>query len=143
MKPLPSNAELNLRDHRIGKRWLGVHHQTQSAKCFWCPTITHIDPDRREADDAATLDHIIPRAGLRRGEHSFKNTCCACRKCNGARRNFEGPPEPEALRDGVPISPELDCHIRVLRVGDSPEQGASPFNTALADQIASVFGRAA
>jgi 5-methylcytosine-specific restriction endonuclease McrA len=33
--------------------------------------------------DAPELDHIIPLA--RGGEHSYRNTQCACRRCNGAK----------------------------------------------------------
>jgi 5-methylcytosine-specific restriction endonuclease McrA len=31
-------------------------------------------------DDAPELDHIIPLA--KRGDHSYRNTQCACRRCN-------------------------------------------------------------
>lgn len=34
-------------------------------------------------DDAPELDHIVPLA--RGGEHSYRNTQCACRRCNGAK----------------------------------------------------------
>lgn len=34
-------------------------------------------------DDAPELDHIIPWA--RGGEHSYRNTQCACRKCNNKK----------------------------------------------------------
>lgn len=34
-------------------------------------------------DNAPELDHILPLA--KGGEHSYKNTQCACRKCNGLK----------------------------------------------------------
>lgn len=34
-------------------------------------------------DKAPELDHIIPLA--KGGEHSYRNTACSCRKCNGAK----------------------------------------------------------
>jgi 5-methylcytosine-specific restriction endonuclease McrA len=34
-------------------------------------------------DDAPELDHIIPLS--KGGEHSYRNTQCACRKCNGLK----------------------------------------------------------
>lgn len=34
-------------------------------------------------DNAPELDHIVPLA--KGGEHSYRNTQCACRKCNGAK----------------------------------------------------------
>lgn len=36
-------------------------------------------------DDAPELDHIIPWA--QGGEHSYRNTQCACRKCNGEKND--------------------------------------------------------
>jgi len=36
-------------------------------------------------DNAPELDHIIPLS--RGGEHSYRNTQCACRKCNGDKGN--------------------------------------------------------
>lgn len=38
-------------------------------------------------DDAPELDHIIPWA--QGGEHSYRNTQCACRKCNSKKRDIE------------------------------------------------------
>jgi 5-methylcytosine-specific restriction endonuclease McrA len=35
--------------------------------------------------DAPELDHIVPLA--RGGEHSYRNTQCACRRCNGLKRD--------------------------------------------------------
>jgi 5-methylcytosine-specific restriction endonuclease McrA len=38
-------------------------------------------------DDAPELDHIIPWA--QGGEHSYRNTQCACRKCNSEKGSRE------------------------------------------------------
>lgn len=35
------------------------------------------------ADDAPELDHILPLS--KGGEHSYRNTQCACRRCNGSK----------------------------------------------------------
>ena len=38
-------------------------------------------------DNAPELDHIIPWA--KGGEHSYRNTQCTCRKCNGDKNDKE------------------------------------------------------
>jgi predicted nucleic acid-binding Zn ribbon protein len=74
---------------------LGVHYEPVSPlkvfkrdgwRCQLCGK--KLNPKHRGTirDDAPELDHIIPWA--QGGEHSYRNTQCACRKCNqgkGAR----------------------------------------------------------
>lgn len=35
--------------------------------------------------DAPELDHIVPLS--KGGEHSYRNTHCACRRCNGSKKD--------------------------------------------------------
>jgi 5-methylcytosine-specific restriction endonuclease McrA len=52
-------------------------------KCQICGTPTPRGKRGSYDDDAPELDHIIPIA--KGGLHSYENTQCACRKCNGQK----------------------------------------------------------
>lgn len=52
-------------------------------RCQLCGVKTPKAKRGTYADDAPELDHIQPLA--RGGEHSYRNTQCACRRCNGAK----------------------------------------------------------
>lgn len=52
-------------------------------RCKLCGVKTPQAKRGTYADDAPELDHIVPLA--RGGEHSYRNTQCACRRCNGAK----------------------------------------------------------
>lgn len=54
-------------------------------KCRLCGIRTPKSKRGTQDDDAPELDHIIPLS--RNGEHSYRNTQCACRKCNAAKAN--------------------------------------------------------
>jgi len=53
----------------------------------WTCQICHVATPRSKRgtydDDAPELDHIVALAGG--GEHSYRNTQCACRRCNGLK----------------------------------------------------------
>lgn len=52
-------------------------------RCQMCGIRTPVAKRGTHDDDAPELDHIIPLA--RGGEHSYLNTQCACRGCNGTK----------------------------------------------------------
>lgn len=52
-------------------------------RCQICHKATPKRLRGKMVDLAPELDHIIPLS--RGGEHSYRNTQCACRKCNGAK----------------------------------------------------------
>lgn len=52
-------------------------------RCQLCGVKTPKSKRGTYGDDAPELDHIIPLA--KGGEHSYRNTQCACRKCNGLK----------------------------------------------------------
>lgn len=54
-------------------------------QCKICGVSTPPSKRGTYEDDAPELDHIRPLS--KRGEHSYRNTQCACRKCNGAKSN--------------------------------------------------------
>lgn len=54
-------------------------------RCQLCHKTTPKRLRGKMVDLAPELDHIIPLS--RGGEHSYRNTQCACRKCNGAKGN--------------------------------------------------------
>ena len=49
-------------------------------RCQLCGVKTPKAKSGTHEDNAPELDHIVPLAA--RGEHSYRNTQCACRKCN-------------------------------------------------------------
>lgn len=51
--------------------------------CRLCGVATPKDKRGTYEPDAPELDHVVPLA--RGGEHSYANTQCACRRCNGAK----------------------------------------------------------
>lgn len=52
-------------------------------KCGLCGCDTPIGKRGSYDDNAPELDHIIPLA--KGGDHSYRNTQCACRRCNGLK----------------------------------------------------------
>ncbi len=52
-------------------------------RCQLCGVKTPKSKRGTYDDDAPELDHIIPLA--KGGEHSYRNTQCSCRKCNGLK----------------------------------------------------------
>ncbi len=52
-------------------------------KCKLCGCKTPPNKRGTYADNAPELDHILPLA--KGGEHSYRNTQCSCRKCNGLK----------------------------------------------------------
>ena len=52
-------------------------------KCQLCGIATPAAKRGTQDDDAPELDHIVPLA--KGGEHSYGNTQCACRRCNGLK----------------------------------------------------------
>ena len=54
-------------------------------RCQLCGCKTPKSKRNTLSDNAPELDHIIPIS--KGGDHSYKNTQCACRKCNGLKSN--------------------------------------------------------
>lgn len=52
-------------------------------RCKLCGIKTPKSKRGTYADDAPELDHIMPLS--KGGDHSYRNTQCACRRCNGAK----------------------------------------------------------
>lgn len=52
-------------------------------RCCLCGVKTPKARRGTYADNAPELDHIVPLS--KGGEHSYRNTQCACRRCNGAK----------------------------------------------------------
>lgn len=85
------------RNQRVGKlkraaRLRGVHSEAVDPfkvfdrdqwRCKLCGVKTPKAKRGTYDDDAPELDHIIPLS--RGGPHSYLNTQCACRRCNGAK----------------------------------------------------------
>jgi len=78
------------RAHKLGVYYEYVNpikvFQRDGWRCQLCGK--KLSPKHRGTykDDAPELDHIIPWACG--GEHSYRNTQCACRKCNGEKRAY-------------------------------------------------------
>lgn len=53
--------------------------------CYLCGKKTRIDLRGTAHPKAPELDHIIPLS--KGGEHSYRNTACACRSCNWRKRD--------------------------------------------------------
>jgi 5-methylcytosine-specific restriction endonuclease McrA len=51
--------------------------------CRLCGAATPRGKRGTHDDDAPELDHVIPLA--KGGDHSYANTQCACRRCNGLK----------------------------------------------------------
>lgn len=57
----------------------------QGRRCCFCRRLTRL-PERRagrQADDVATLEHVVPRASG--GAQSLRNCAVSCWKCNNER----------------------------------------------------------
>ena len=52
-------------------------------RCQLCGISTPAAKQGTQDADAPELDHIVPLS--KGGEHSYRNTQCACRQCNGAK----------------------------------------------------------
>ena len=67
--------------------------------CQICGVATPRDKRGTYEPDAPELDHIIPLAAG--GSHTYANTQCACRRCNGAKGDTVGAPSfSRAVSDG-------------------------------------------
>ena len=52
-------------------------------RCHMCGCKTPASLRGKMVDRAPELDHIVPLAV--RGAHTYANTACSCRKCNGLK----------------------------------------------------------
>ncbi len=59
--------------------------EKQGRRCCFCARPTQLPerPAGRQADDAATLEHIVPRGAG--GSQSLRNCAVSCWKCNNER----------------------------------------------------------
>ncbi len=63
-------------------------YEREGGKCFWCGGRVRLTwkrqwTGRETPEDAATLDHIIPKS--QGGKYDINNLVCACRSCNAKR----------------------------------------------------------
>jgi 5-methylcytosine-specific restriction endonuclease McrA len=62
-------------------------YKREGGRCFFCKTRVRLhwkgQFDGEQPDDAATLDHIIPKS--QGGRYELQNLVCACRICNARR----------------------------------------------------------
>jgi CRISPR/Cas system Type II protein with McrA/HNH and RuvC-like nuclease domain len=63
----------------------------QRGVCFWCgnPMSQSVkDADGKDADDKATIDHVIPQSAG--GSDDLSNLVLACHSCNNIRSRYNG-----------------------------------------------------
>lgn len=76
-----NNAYIRRKAERNGERFEAITVLERDRwRCQLCGKKLNSKHRGTYRDDAPELDHIIPLS--QNGEHSMRNTQCACRKCN-------------------------------------------------------------